>query len=297
MASTPNTVDLELTLSLKPSWVPKSINNLLTEIAQINNASAKLSKLETYLRKHEEEMHRIQTFDRDHNLPHCMLLLNDAIEMIHEQISIIKNGKVEANHHTAPLIWKNRNQPEKPSFLSKHDWVSVLMVRDQANGVKKIEEPKGTSTNLRPNCNINVNDCSTASTPIVNNHASPLPIEISRNGRRIWTPKLHSRFMKAINDLGGAEAATPKLVKDRMRVDGLTDDQVKSHLQKLRIYKRAGLPIRQAGAGSSSADVDSFHQPAAAMASQGNSTLQSQVPYTRDFFGITNSTSPAHDSN
>ncbi|KAL6135475.1 hypothetical protein ACLB2K_067703 [Fragaria x ananassa] len=296
MASAPNTVDLELTLSLKPSWVPKSINNLLTEIAQINNASSNLSKLETYLQKHEEEMRRIQTFDRDHNLPHCMLLLKDAIEMIHEQIKIIKNGKVEANHHTAPLIWKNRNQPEKPNFLpSKHDLVSVPMVRPSKWSKK--EEPEGTSTNLRPNCNINVNDCSTASTPIVNNHASPLPIEISRNGRRIWTPELHSRFMKAINDLGGAEAATPKLVKDRMLFDGLTNDQVKSHLQKLRTYKRAGLPIQQAGAGSSSADVDSFHQPAAAMASQGNSTLQSQVPYTRDFFGITSSTSPAHDLN
>nr|XP_011467866.1 PREDICTED: transcription repressor KAN1-like [Fragaria vesca subsp. vesca] len=294
MASTSNIVDLKLTLSLKPSWVPKSINNLLIEIAQINNASAKLSKLETYLRKHEEEMRRIQTFDRDHNLPHCMLLLKDAIEVIHEQISIIKNGKVEADHHTAPLIWKNRNQPEKPSFPpSKHDWVSMV----RPSKWSKKEEPEGTSTNLRPNFNINVNDCSTASTPIVNNHVSPLPIEISRNGRRIWTPELHSRFMKAINDLGGAEAATPKLVKDRMRVDGLTNDQVKSHLQKLRIYKRAGLPIRQAGAGSSSADVDSFHQPAAAMASQGNSTLQSQVPYTRDFFGIISSTSPAHDSN
>ncbi|XXG49179.1 hypothetical protein AAC387_Pa02g3432 [Persea americana] len=56
--------------------------------------------------------------------------------------------------------------------------------------------------------------------------------------RRCWSPELHTRFVKALQELGGPQAATPKQIRELMRVDGLTNDEVKSHLQKYRLHNR-----------------------------------------------------------
>uniref|UniRef100_A0ACD5ZU05 Uncharacterized protein n=1 Tax=Avena sativa TaxID=4498 RepID=A0ACD5ZU05_AVESA len=53
----------------------------------------------------------------------------------------------------------------------------------------------------------------------------------SRKARRCWSPELHRRFVAALQRLGGPHAATPKQIRDMMKVDGLTNDEVKSHLQ------------------------------------------------------------------
>ncbi|XP_073155535.1 transcription factor HHO6-like [Henckelia pumila] len=58
----------------------------------------------------------------------------------------------------------------------------------------------------------------------------------TRKRRRCWSPELHRRFIDALKQLGGAQAATPKQIRELMRVDGLSNDEVKSHLQKYRIH-------------------------------------------------------------
>lgn len=60
----------------------------------------------------------------------------------------------------------------------------------------------------------------------------------SRKERRCWSPDLHERFINALQQLGGAQVATPKQIRELMQIDGLTNDEVKSHLQKYRLHAR-----------------------------------------------------------
>ncbi|CAK8536722.1 unnamed protein product [Lathyrus sativus] len=52
-----------------------------------------------------------------------------------------------------------------------------------------------------------------------------------------WSHELHQRFIDAINQLGGAEKATPKSIMRVMQIPGLTLYHLKSHLQKYRLGK------------------------------------------------------------
>lgn len=56
----------------------------------------------------------------------------------------------------------------------------------------------------------------------------------------MWTPQLHKRFEEAVIKLG-VEKAVPKTIMQIMNVDGLTRENVASHLQKYRLQlKRQG---------------------------------------------------------
>ncbi|VVB04065.1 unnamed protein product [Arabis nemorensis] len=59
-----------------------------------------------------------------------------------------------------------------------------------------------------------------------------------RKQKRSWPQELHQRFVNALKQLGGPNNATPKHIKELMKVDGLTSDQIKSHLQKYRLHTR-----------------------------------------------------------
>ncbi|KAG5236956.1 transcription factor LUX [Salix suchowensis] len=63
-----------------------------------------------------------------------------------------------------------------------------------------------------------------------------------RKPRRCWSPELHRRFLHALQQLGGSHASTPKQIRELMKVDGLTNDEVKSHLQKYRLHTRRPNP-------------------------------------------------------
>ncbi|XP_034906731.1 myb family transcription factor PHL8 [Populus alba] len=52
-----------------------------------------------------------------------------------------------------------------------------------------------------------------------------------------WTQELHRRFVEAVNQLGGADRATPKSLMRVMEIPGLTLYHLKSHLQKYRLGK------------------------------------------------------------
>eukprot|EP00249_Psilotum_nudum_P027814 c35948_g1_i1 orf=218-733(+) len=66
-----------------------------------------------------------------------------------------------------------------------------------------------------------------------------------RKARRCWSPELHQRFLNALQQLGGPQVATPKQIRELMNVEGLTNDEVKSHLQKFRLHIRRPSPAPQ----------------------------------------------------
>ncbi|KAK4257521.1 hypothetical protein QN277_007098 [Acacia crassicarpa] len=53
--------------------------------------------------------------------------------------------------------------------------------------------------------------------------------------RVVWSVELHRKFVAAVDQLG-LEKAVPKKILDLMNVEGLTRENVASHLQKYRIY-------------------------------------------------------------
>nr|QSD99756.1 MYB family transcription factor [Melilotus albus] len=69
------------------------------------------------------------------------------------------------------------------------------------------------------------------------NQSMRLVLSTDAKPRLKWTHELHQRFTEAINQLGGAEKATPKSLMRVMEIPGLTLYHLKSHLQKYRLGK------------------------------------------------------------
>jgi SHAQKYF class myb-like DNA-binding protein len=57
----------------------------------------------------------------------------------------------------------------------------------------------------------------------------------SKKARVVWSVEMHQQFVNAVNVLG-IDKAVPKRILDLMSVEGLTRENVASHLQKYRLY-------------------------------------------------------------
>ncbi|XP_051145403.1 myb family transcription factor EFM-like [Andrographis paniculata] len=102
--------------------------------------------------------------------------------------------------------------------------------------IKNSEETNSCGFSSKPN-SIRSGSSSPTNNPS-NSKAASSQQQTSRKQRRCWSPELHRRFVGALQQLGGAQAATPKQIRELMQVDGLTNDEVKSHLQKYRLHTR-----------------------------------------------------------
>lgn len=105
-------------------------------------------------------------------------------------------------------------------------------------GIKNQREDS-VSAGSRTSCSRALHLCvpGTQSTSLRNGPQPPQQ-QTGRKQRRCWSPDLHRRFVNALQQLGGSQAATPKQIRELMQVDGLTNDEVKSHLQKYRLHTR-----------------------------------------------------------
>ncbi|XP_010520268.1 PREDICTED: transcription factor LUX-like [Tarenaya hassleriana] len=69
--------------------------------------------------------------------------------------------------------------------------------------------------------------------------------------RLVWTPQLHKRFVEVVAHLG-IKNAVPKTIMQLMNVEGLTRENVASHLQKYRLYLKRMQGLTTDGGPSSS---------------------------------------------
>uniref|UniRef100_A0A0C9RI59 TSA: Wollemia nobilis Ref_Wollemi_Transcript_18815_3529 transcribed RNA sequence n=1 Tax=Wollemia nobilis TaxID=56998 RepID=A0A0C9RI59_9CONI len=69
--------------------------------------------------------------------------------------------------------------------------------------------------------------------------------------RVVWSVDLHQQFVRAVNQIG-IEKAVPKKILEIMNVDGLTRENVASHLQKYRLYLKriSGVTCQHGGMGN-----------------------------------------------
>ncbi|XP_022895932.1 myb family transcription factor EFM-like [Olea europaea var. sylvestris] len=141
-----------------------------------------------------------------------------------------------------PFLKDSRNSCPSPSLTNFADLAL-------ASSHKEMEENKTNSEARRENsgkCSDSsaekgqVKDSQTAGI----NHSTAA--QNHRKARRCWSPDLHRRFVNALQMLGGSQVATPKQIRELMKVDGLTNDEVKSHLQKYRLHTRRPSPSPQA---------------------------------------------------
>ncbi|XVE72277.1 hypothetical protein DITRI_Ditri11bG0026500 [Diplodiscus trichospermus] len=283
-----NPSSLELSLSLKPSYVPQSLGHLIFDLSKIDNDSDRLSVLSDYICKHQEELSRIEALK--HELPQCRLLLMESIETLKEEYINIKNN-MESQRGRPDLVQylptkgKNTDEQEQreiweitysnteeedqycnPSYAKKQKTLAsynfqtrnseqtqpckeyrkmeglLLQYKDSISnphGSSSIGKEEEVATMDQSSRNYNQRFLyliKADGIQTLNYKPKPLTRPIWKNNRRCWSSELHARFVEVLNLLGGIEVATPKQIRDLMQVEGLTIDQVKSHLQKYRLH-------------------------------------------------------------
>ncbi|GKV32918.1 hypothetical protein SLEP1_g41482 [Rubroshorea leprosula] len=87
------------------------------------------------------------------------------------------------------------------------------------------------------------------------NSDDPLERTLKRP-RLVWTPQLHKRFVDVVAHLG-IKNAVPKTIMQLMNVEGLTRENVASHLQKYRLYLKRMQGLSSEGPSSSDQLFDS----------------------------------------
>ncbi|KAL3532097.1 hypothetical protein ACH5RR_005618 [Cinchona calisaya] len=106
---------------------------------------------------------------------------------------------------------------------------------------------------------------------------SGLVLSTDAKPRLKWTPDLHERFIEAVNQLGGADKATPKSVLKLMGIQGLTLYHLKSHLQKYRLSKnlhgQANIGSNKAAAGERIPEANATNMNNPSIIQQTNKNL------------------------
>ncbi|XP_077221344.1 transcription factor HHO3-like [Tasmannia lanceolata] len=228
----------------------------------------KMGGLKEYVEALEEELKKIEVFHRE--LPLTFQLITQAIENCKHQIRTellfpLRGGSdYEATSgESHPVLEEfiplkrssssssqDENQQgitasNKDDDENKPDWLRSVQLwnqdsqsdpplpekHDPAQKPLVVEPKKGRGA-FQPFCNQNkrTESSSGGTGDEKGGHSS------NRKARRCWSQELHRRFLHALQKLGGSHAATPKQIRELMKVDGLTNDEVKSHLQKYRLH-------------------------------------------------------------
>ncbi|KAJ4868431.1 Homeodomain-like superfamily protein [Raphanus sativus] len=247
---------MSLNLNISLYSLEKPLSQFLDQVSKIKDNHSKLSEIDGYVGKLEDERKKIDVFKRE--LPLCMLLLNEAIERLKEEASSVmmaSNGRFDVGQGA-----KSESDNKKNWMSSAQLWISNSNSTNREEDRGVTQTPFQTCYNLNqrgvfmpfnpppvplslmtpPPSDMMMRDCSR----IEQNHQLNRPLQShhhhipKKEQRRRWSQDLHRRFVDALQRIGGSQVATPKQIRDEMKVDGLTNDEVKSHLQKYRMHIR-----------------------------------------------------------
>ncbi|KAG2244887.1 hypothetical protein Bca52824_093262 [Brassica carinata] len=226
-----DTDKMGLNLNLSMYSLAKPLSQFLDEVSRIKDNDSKLSEIDGYVGKLEEERKKIDVFKRE--LPLCMLLLNEAIQTLKEEASSVmmaSNGKLDVGEGA-----KLESDNKKNWMSSAQLWISNSNSQLQSTNEEEdrcvTEKPIQTSPlSLRtPPSEILMDyrrieqNHNQFNKPLQSHH---IP---KKEQRRRWSQDLHP--------LEGHKWQHQSRL-EMMRVDGLTNDEVKSHLQKYRMHIR-----------------------------------------------------------
>ncbi|KAF7822357.1 transcription factor HHO5-like [Senna tora] len=236
-------IQLELGLSSKQTCIPKSTVNFLNDLKNLDYCvPEKLSKLEAYLQKHKEEFLRLEPFQQV--FPVCVELLKDSIEILQDEIMLLGESMPTKDLMNSLAFQANDSKQKQPVVAEYDEPKNHLPSSYYGENIEKeiMEESSITPNAKIPNVEF-TNICHYGPNLRVDDyldHPTPQISEPIMRGNRItWSPELHAKFLEALNANGGPQAARPKQIKEFMKVDGLTNEQIKSHLQKYRLQLRA----------------------------------------------------------
>ncbi|XP_010256853.1 PREDICTED: transcription factor PCL1 [Nelumbo nucifera] len=96
--------------------------------------------------------------------------------------------------------------------------------------------------------------------------------------RLVWTPQLHKRFVDVVAHLG-IKNAVPKTIMQLMNVEGLTRENVASHLQKYRLYLKRMQGLSNEGPSTSDHLFASTPVPQSLHEPPGHGHMPLPIPY------------------
>ncbi|XP_064941616.1 transcription factor NIGT1-like [Musa acuminata AAA Group] len=230
------------------------------------------------IRALEEERKKIKAFQRE--LPLCLHLVTRAIESVRH----VMGDDEKVNHgpvteELIPPMSEQRSEAKKSAAVRSEMKLRSVQLRNQEpDTVPRMEPPKKPIVAISKKISsafqpfqrqkyVVPPPASSAATAIPattdgdggrdygskegNREKKEEQLQPHRKARRSWSPELHRCFLHALHQLGGSDVATPKQIRELMKVDGLTIDEVKSHLQKYRLHGRRRSPAVQCSSNGS----------------------------------------------
>ncbi|CAH8358524.1 unnamed protein product [Eruca vesicaria subsp. sativa] len=235
----------------------------------------KIQRCQEYIESLEEEQKKIQVFKKE--LPLCLLLVTQAIDSYRKELSEISSSEhiqSEGSERTTSEDGCTALYEEfMPIKSDEHESCERIKEDEAENNVDKkksewlqlwnqspdpqLKETTKVVVEVKGNCGafepfqkeksqplkaITPTPTASSSTAETGGNKKEMEkqkqLQMHRKQRRCWSQELHRRFLNALQQLGGSHVATPKQIRDLMQVDGLTNDEVKSHLQKYRLHTR-----------------------------------------------------------
>ncbi|KAL9254463.1 Transcription factor HHO2-like protein [Drosera capensis] len=231
-----------------------------------------LQKCREYIEALELERQKILVFQRE--LPLCLELVTKALEAYKQQLLEAATGTATAraqSEYSEQTTTSDR--PVLEEFIpikrtSSTEAEEVEVEESESRRRRREKNDEGGENGKNPDwlSSARLWNQTTESSPVTNTAAKQTEWveeggsgsatkEYSEKGRqssshrkarRCWSLELHRRFINALQQLGGSHVATPKQIRELMKVDGLTNDEVKSHLQKYRLHNRRPAPASNA---------------------------------------------------